>query len=131
MLFDNGWYSRRGAASPGSRVIEVDPQTNTVGWVYETLPAWNFFSSFISGAQRLDNGNTLICEGMRGRMFEVTPDGEIVWEFVNPFFAYDERWGNVNNVFRAYRFGPDFVGFQGNTLSPEKHAWASRLYAGH
>jgi hypothetical protein len=128
LLFDNGWYSRRGAPSAGSRVIEVDPQTHAIGWTYETAPAWNFFSSFISGTQRLDNGNTLICEGMRGRIFEVTPERDIVWQFVNPFFAYDERWGHANNVFRAYRYSPDFAGFQGNTLSPEKHAWVSRLY---
>jgi hypothetical protein len=129
LLFDNGWFSRRGAPC-GSRVIEVDLQTNAIGWTYATTPPWNFFSSFISGAQRLDNGNTLICEGMQGRIFEVTPEREIVWQFVNPFFGYDERWGNANLVFRAYRYGPDFAGLAGKALAPEKHAWASRLYAG-
>jgi len=53
-------------------------------------PAWSysdtgrFYSAFISGAQRLPNGNTLICEGAKGRIFEVTPDGRIVWDFLNP-----------------------------------------------
>ncbi|MBL8768161.1 MAG: hypothetical protein JNL94_12375, partial [Planctomycetes bacterium] len=42
-----------------------------------------FFSSFISGAQRLTNGNTLICSGENGRIFEVTADGEIVWDYWN------------------------------------------------
>lgn len=116
LLFDNGWHSRRGAPSPGSRVIEVDPRTETIGWTYETRPSWAFYSSFISGAQRLDNGNTLICEGMQGRLFEVTPEGEVVWEFVSPFFGYEARWGNVNLVFRAYRYAPDFPGFQGKVF---------------
>ena len=45
-----------------------------------------FSSSFISGAQRLTNGNTLICSGADGRLFEVTAQKEIVWEYINPFF---------------------------------------------
>ena len=45
----------------------------------------DFYSSFISGAQRLSNGNTLICSGTNGTIFEVTPDKEIVWKYVNPF----------------------------------------------
>ncbi len=46
--------------------------------------AW-FFSSFISGVQRLKNGNTLICQGADGRVFEVTAEGQVVWEFANIF----------------------------------------------
>ncbi len=128
LIFDNGWHTRRLVSYPTSRVIEVNPTTNTVDWCYETKPGWNFFSSFISGAQRLENGDTLICEGMRGRIFEVTPEGEIVWEYVNPFFGEDERWGYVNTVFRAYRYSPDFPGFQGKSFSPDAHAWLSHLY---
>ncbi len=130
LVFDNGWFTRRqGAQSAGSRVIEVDPQTSDIAWTYETRPSWDFFSSFISGAQRLDNDNTLICEGMKGRIFEVTPAGEMVWEYVNPFFGYDERWGHANCVFRAYRYSPDFPGFQGKTFSPHDYAWFSHLYS--
>jgi hypothetical protein len=40
-------------------------------------------------------------------------EGNIVWEYVNPFFGEDKRWGNVNIVFRAYRYSPDFSGFRG------------------
>ena len=128
LLFDNGWHSRRGAPFPTSRVLEVDPQTDEIVWCYETKPGWAFFSSFISGAQRLDNGNTLICEGMRGRIFEVTPSGEIVWQFVNPFYGYSERFGNVNIVFRAYRYSAEFAGFQNKTMEPQAHAWLNHLY---
>lgn len=49
-------------------------------------------------AQRLANGNTLICEGDCGRIFEVTSDGELVWEFVNPYFCRSARWGKQSGV---------------------------------
>lgn len=75
LLFDNG--SRRG----WSRVVEVDPLTNAVVWEYKATPATDFFSTIRGAAQRLDNGNTLITESDRGRAFEVTRDGRIVWEY--------------------------------------------------
>ena len=83
LIFDNGWHALT-APTPASRVIEVDPRTNQIQWEYKTKPGWDFFSAFISGAQRLPNGNTLICEGMTGRLFEVTYEGELVWEYTNP-----------------------------------------------
>ena len=127
LIFDNGWHSIT-APNPSSRIIEVDPRTDEIQWEYKTQPGWLFFSSFISGAQRLPNGNTLICEGMTGRLFEVTLEGELVWEYVNPFYGRDERFGYVNRVFRAYRYGPDFSGFRGRDLDPGRYAWLSHLY---
>lgn len=127
LIFDNGWHAIT-APFPGSRIVEVDPRTNEIQWEYKTMPRWEFFSAFISGAQRLPNGNTLICEGMTGRLFEITHGGEVVWEYVNPFFGYDARFGHVNRVFRAYRYGPDFPGLKGKNLSPQSHAWLSHLY---
>ena len=53
-------------------------------WRYAAQPRSAFYSSIISGAQRLPNGNTLIDEGTSGRLFEVTPNGKTVWEYVNP-----------------------------------------------
>jgi hypothetical protein len=50
-------------------------------------PEWMFCSSFISDVRRLPNGNTFIDEGMNGRFFQVTPAGEIVWEYVSPYFG--------------------------------------------
>ena len=68
-------------------------------------PVWNFFSSFISSARRLPNGNTLIDEGMNGRFFQVSRSGEIVWEYVNPYFATQALNSNApvytDWVFRA------------------------------
>lgn len=80
-------------------------------------PIWSyqqpgeFFSSFISGCERLPNGNTLICEGAPGRIFEVTPAGEIVWEYLNPFGGEigTGQGGNSppNSLFRASRIPAD------------------------
>ena len=65
----------------------------------------NFFSPRISNAQRLPNGNTLINDGWFGRFFEVTPEGAVVWEYVNPYFGGSPRpQEQTNQVFRAYRY---------------------------
>ena len=127
LIFDNGWHSMS-APTPSSRIIEVDPGSGEIQWEYKTRPGWEFFSGFISGAQRLPNGNTLICEGMTGRLFEVTHDGEMVWQYVNPFFGYDERFGHANRVFRTYRYGPDFSGLAGKDPNPERFARINSLY---
>ncbi|MGH8228512.1 MAG: aryl-sulfate sulfotransferase [Steroidobacteraceae bacterium] len=70
----------------GSRVLEINPVTRQVVWQYTGTKA-SFFSPFISSAQRLPNGNTLIDEGIWGRFIQVTRDGRIVWEYVSPFVA--------------------------------------------
>ena len=109
LVFDNGGSSGYGVASgiapdgrgiyarAGSRVLEINPVTLEVVWSYSKA---GFFSTNISSAQRLPNGNTLIDAGAPGRMFEVTRDGTIVWEYMNPLFA----GANASNaVYRAYR----------------------------
>ena len=75
LVFDNGY--ERGY----SRVIELDPYTGETVWEYTASPKKSFFSLIRGGCQRLPNGNTLITESDRARVFEVTPRGEIVWEF--------------------------------------------------
>ena len=82
----------------------MDPNTNAIVWEYIDNPAYNFFSSYISGARRLPNGNTLITEGQSGRMFQVTTEGEVVWEFINPQFHVDVEGQPVNRVFRATHY---------------------------
>ena len=111
LVFANGYHDLE--AHPSSKVIEIDPRTNEFVWEYRSKPAWQFSSHFISSAQRLPNGNTLVCEGATGRMFEVTMDHEIVWEFVNPLFAEHPRHGSVNCAFRARRYAPDHPGLAG------------------
>jgi len=116
LIFDNGTY-RQNAALNFSRVIEIDRQTKEIVWQYTDTPLHNFFSPYISGAQRLPNGNTLITEGNYGRLFEVTPDKQIVWEYVNPYFAPQQITsdpspavqGEQNSVFRSFRYSADQI----------------------
>ena len=61
----------------------------------------------MGGVQRLANGNTLICESLHGRVFEVTPEGEIVWDYVCPMYhPVPVLHGPGNALFRAYRYEP-------------------------
>jgi len=110
LIFDNGGSSGYGTPSPiapngqgvyaraSSRVLEIDPVTLELVWSYF---AQNFFSTNISSSQRLPNGNTLITEGAPGRVFEVTTEREIVWEYMN---APAETGRRGNAVYRAYRY---------------------------
>lgn len=97
-LFNNGLGRPDGNYSS---VIEISPPADAKGrysrkpgspfgpdkpsWIYTAPEKDSFFSGFISSAQRLPNGNTLICSGEQGRFFEVTQEGKTVWEYVNPF----------------------------------------------
>jgi Arylsulfotransferase (ASST) len=107
LLFDNGPH-RLDHPMPFSRVIEIELVTKQIVWKYQERREHEFFSPRISNAQRLPNGNTLICEGDFGRIFEVTTGGEVVWEFVNPYFSEGPNGPN-NRVFRAYRYSADEV----------------------
>lgn len=114
-MFDNGPFRVDTGAQPFSRVLEINPKTQEIVWKYEdgTGPGSHhfFFSSRISNAQRLPNGNTLINDGLCGRFFEVTAGGDVVWEYVNPHFgpASAAPKGQTNNVFRAYRYSADQI----------------------
>ena len=69
-----------------------NPVSRQIVWQYTAedsgLPPWTFFSSFVSNAQRLPNGNTLINEGMQGRIFQVTPGGDVAWEYHSPYTGH-------------------------------------------
>jgi len=115
LVFDNGGSSGYGFANPGapngvnsigragSRVLEINPVTLALVWSY-TGP--RFFSTNISGAQRLVNGNTLITEGASGRLMEVTRQGRIVWEYIYPVFSGANA---TNGVYRGYRIPYDWI----------------------
>ena len=101
VVFDNGQH-RTGPSA--SKIIELDPRTNEVIWQYSGpgVGGHLFYSALIGGVQRLDSGNTLITEGMAGRLFEVDTNGHIVWEYVNPHVAPDRFSGAENRaVFKA------------------------------
>jgi hypothetical protein len=57
----------------------------------------------VSGAERLAGGNTFITEGATGRLFEITPEGEVVWEYVSPF-VQPSKFGPTPAIFRAHRY---------------------------
>jgi Arylsulfotransferase (ASST) len=112
LIFDNGVH-RLDDSMPYSRVIEINPATNEIVWKYQDKPGWNFFSPRMGNAQRLPNGNTLITESSSGRIFEVTKDGEVVWEYVNPLFGTPLFGGPPtslsNQVFRALRYSSEEI----------------------
>jgi hypothetical protein len=120
LVFDNGGWAGYGAPNPGaptgrrnalrdySRVLEFEPVTLGVVWEYPERKgeagfgtvSGSLYSPLMSSAQRLPNGNTLITEGNSGRIFEVTAEFEVVWEYVNPYFGKKSR---QNMIYRAYR----------------------------
>jgi hypothetical protein len=129
LVFDNGVH-RQGDVE-FSRVLEVDMAKDEIVWSYSDDPPFHFYSFMAGGADRLPNGNTLICDSAVGRFFEVTPGRDIVWEYVNPFYVNNPRLGGrINITFRAHRYGPDAPELAGKDLDPSKHANLNRLYAG-
>ena len=101
----------------------------SLAWQYQATPPTAFYSSEISGAQRLPNGNTFACEGTTGRFFEVTSAGELVWEYVNPvanagpmsqyeLASLDPKTHPENAVFKTHWYPASFAGFQGKDLTP-------------
>ena len=78
------------ATETWSEVVEIDPFSQDVVWAYSGSDQGDFLSQTCGTAQRLLNGNTLITESDAGRAFEVTQEGEIVWEFFNPARAGNE-----------------------------------------
>ena len=128
-----------GTGRPGtdySSVVEVEPPLEPDGtyrigpgrrfgparpvWEYTAPKKGAFLAEFISGAHRLRNGDTLVCSGPDGRLFEVTPRGEIVWEYRNPFTgdAPNPSGDPAYAVFRATLIPPDHPGLAGRTLEP-------------
>jgi len=111
LVFANGAYS---SDLHCSQVWEIDPASNEIVWRYRGKDnPQAFFSPHIGGCQRLHTGNTFICEGAKGCLFEVTHDGDIVWEYINPYFNPTELFGRVNWLFRARHYRPDCVELKG------------------
>jgi len=132
-IFNNG---RERPEGEWSRVFEIAPPLQKDGsyareegtpygpaapcWVYDPPAPDRFYASFISGAHRLGNGNTLVCSGPEGRAFEVTSAGKIVWDWKNPFGDPGEGGDPelLYGLFRATRIGPDHPALKGRTLVP-------------
>ena len=97
----------------------------TMDWTYKRSDNTEMYSTGFGSAQRLPNGNTLICSGRQGNTFEITPKNEIVWEYIVPLnFGVRATQGDSipvpnNSVFRAERFAPNYPAFTGKNLSPK------------
>jgi hypothetical protein len=124
LVFDNGTHCQNLEAHIiCSKVVEINPRTNEIEWEYTDEKKMWFYSPVCGNAQRLPNGNTLICEAAKGRIFEVTPEKEKVWEFFNPFYISYSSFGYANITYQAYRYGPDYKGFRGKDLDPDRFEW--------
>jgi hypothetical protein len=115
----NGNYTRAAGSAFGPEAIT---------WSYSAPNPTDFYALNVSGAQRLPNGNTLICDGPHGIFFEVTSGKEVVWKYINPVVASGSltqgdpiptgQAGQENHVFRAYRYAPNYAGLAGKNLTP-------------
>lgn len=123
MIYDNGGFGGYGERTPTSpyginnarrdysRVIQFNPETLAKTWEHSAAAmgmreVYKFYSDYVSSAQRLPNGNTLITNGAVGQLQEVTADNEIVWEYISPWY---NPAGNFNLIYRAYRVPYDYV----------------------
>jgi hypothetical protein len=110
----------------GAMFASPKKQSNQVVWSYQSLSPTSFYSWYISGCERMPNGNTVVCSGAHGHFFEVTYDTkEVVWEYVNPDtpagplkLMPDNSGMGGNSVFRCHRFAPDHPAFVGKDLTP-------------
>lgn len=104
MLFDNvGDFANGGR----SRVLEFDPVTYEVAWRYGSTAEEEFFSPWAGSQQSLPNGNVLITEATKGRLIEVTPQGDVVWEY----FSEAAEDGYATHFMEAKRFAREELEF--------------------
>lgn len=105
LIFANGVYN---SDLHHSQVMEIDPKSKEIVWRYVAKDDFtSFFSPHMGGAQRLPSGNTLICEGNKGCIFEVNANNDVVREFVSPHFVASEQFGQINWLFRCRWYAED------------------------
>jgi len=115
LVFNNGVNRPDGSYSS---VEEIEPPVDSNGnyylepdssygpeeqiWIYTAENPTDFYSNYVGGAQRLSNGNTLICEGSKGKFFEVTLEKDKIWEYINPY-----PYPSINDVFKIQYILPE------------------------
>jgi hypothetical protein len=120
-LLTNGLYSIAAGSAYGPAALT---------WTYAATPPSSMYSEAISGAQRLPNGNTLMCDGVHGILTEVTSAGVIVWRYVCPVVktgpltqgqtpGLDDRGHQYNAVFKVRRYPTNYPGLLGKDLTPQ------------
>lgn len=100
LIFDNG--IRNG----WSRVVEMNPRTGKIVWVYGDADQNKFYSAARGSSQRLPNGNTLVTISNRGEVREVTAEGEVVWIF---FSGQQNEKGKRDVIVRMHHFSPEQI----------------------
>ncbi len=122
-----GYERSRVGSGMGAASQNVSKQ---IVWSFNGAVPNSFYSSYISGVQRLPNGNTLICPGAHGHIFEITENDEIVWEYINPVgdrtgddggiykIMTDRAGDGFNSIFKCHRYSSDFAGLKGKDLVP-------------
>lgn len=113
------------STTPGEYVYQANSAYGPAkpDYIYTAPVKTDFFSVFVSSAQRLPNGNMLICEGSQGRFFEIDSHENIVWEYINPVGAKEimsqgeSPDGKGNIVFRAKKYTPDYGAFTNRDLN--------------
>ena len=152
LMFNNGWefpgnerfYSSVDEIVPPAddyryrRADDAAYPPDALAWTYASEPPLDFYAPFLSGTQRLSNGNTLIVDGVAGTIFQATPDGRIVWKYVLPLHRsahlrqgerpsamrkFQTPHGDpvtllTNNLYRAYWYPPNYPGLQALDLTP-------------
>lgn len=101
LLFDNGLERE------WSRVLEIEPIEGRIVWEYRAPNPKDFYTASRGSNQRLANGNTLVANSDSGEAFEVTPEGEIVWRFLNPNAG---EGGKRATIVRMRRYPNDVLG---------------------
>jgi outer membrane protein assembly factor BamB len=101
LIFDNG------LGRGWSRVVEVDPLSGRIVWEYKAPNPKDFYTASQGCNQRLPNGNTLITSSEQGEVFEVTPEGDVVWRYLNPYLNEE---GRRATIVRSERYPSDFLG---------------------
>ncbi len=136
LIYDNGGvggYPREGRFY--TRLVEVNPISEKIIWEYVYDPLEYYYNKFFSykwgSVQRLPNGNTLSLDAHKGRLFEITPDGEIVWEYINPHKTQRRQEGEIrieSGIYRCYRISYDEVPEFKNSMTwtDELMAWTAK-----
>jgi hypothetical protein len=122
-----GFVMPAGMSMPTSSTKPAFYKSNQTVWTYTSSTQHSFYSSHISSAQRLPNGNTSICSGNQGHWFEVTSAGKVVWEYLLPIVSSMvsttsstqtvQKDGGDSQAYRHYRYGAAHPALAGKTLT--------------
>jgi hypothetical protein len=137
IVFNNGHgrdYSSADVISPplvnGEYVLQSGSSWGPAAPSWSWDQGTSMFASSLGGVERLENGNTLVTWGVRGTLFEVNPEGEVVWKYINPVIGdgplnqgddipeNQNGKSNMNKVFKTHRYNSSFPAFVGKDLTP-------------